>query len=79
MWDRRAQTLNTPLFGCLEKLTDQGFEELLDSVLATGAGSLTTLVIDRQTARYRMLADFMLPLHGPTAPVTGMTLGGGST
>ncbi len=79
MWGRTpAQALNTPLFELLPEAAGQGFEELLDGVLATGipyvAHELPSF-IDRGGRRATVYWDFVYnPLRTADGTITGITV-----
>ena len=77
IWGRTpAQALGTPLFELLPEAAGQGFEELLDGVLATGvpyvAHELPSL-IDRQGQRHTVHWNFVYqPLRETHGPITAV-------
>ena len=79
MWGRTpAQALGTPLFDLLPEVTGQGFEELLEEVMATGvpfvAQELPSL-IDRQGRRQIVYWSFVYqPLREADGLITGITV-----
>ncbi len=79
LWGRTpAQTLRTPLFELLPEAAGQGFEELLDGVLATGvpyvAHELPAL-IDRQGRRDTVYWNFVYqPRREADGRITGVTV-----
>ena len=79
MWDRTPlQALGTPMFELLPEAANQGFEELLDEVLATGvpfvARELPSL-IDRQGRRDTVYWNFVYqPLREVDGRITGITV-----
>lgn len=79
MWGRtREQTLHTPLFELLPETAGQGFEELLDEVMATGVPYVAhelPSVIDREGHRDTVYWNFVYqPLRGEQGQVTGVTV-----
>ena len=78
MWGRTsAQALHRPLFELLPEAAGQGFEELLDVVMATGiafvAHELPSL-IDRKGRRITAYWNFVYnPLRAPDGAITGIT------
>jgi PAS domain S-box-containing protein len=79
MWGRTLeQTLGTPLFELLPEAAGQGFEALLDGVMATGepfvAHELPSY-IDRQGRRDLVYWDFVYqPLREGSAQITAVTV-----
>lgn len=79
LWGRLpAQAVGTPLFELLPEVAGQGFEELLDGVLATGvpyvAHELPSF-IDRHGRRDRVYWNFVYaPLPDPRGVITGVTI-----
>ena len=79
MWGRTpAQAQGTPLFALLPEAAGQGFEELLDGVLATGVPHVAhelPSVIDRAGQRDTVYWNFVYnPLRTPDGQVTGITV-----
>ncbi|SHI65114.1 PAS domain S-box-containing protein [Hymenobacter daecheongensis DSM 21074] len=79
MWGRsQAQALHTPLFELLPEVAGQGFEELMDGVLATGvpfvAHELPSF-IDRQGRRQTVYWSFVYhPLREADGRITGIIM-----
>ena len=79
LWGRTmAQTVGTPLFELLPEAAGQGFEKLLDEVMATGvpyvANELPAL-IDRAGQRNPVYWNFVYqPLREASGPVTAVTV-----
>ena len=79
LWGRTlAQTLGTPLFELLPEAAGQGFEELLDGVMATGvpyvAHELPSF-IDRNGRRDTVYWNFVYqPLHEAGDQITAVTV-----
>ncbi|WP_310397124.1 PAS domain-containing protein [Hymenobacter sp.] len=79
LWGRsQAQALHTPLFELLPEVAGQGFEELLDGVLATGepyvAYELPSL-IDRNGRQDTVYWNFVYqPLRAADGQITGVTV-----
>ncbi|MDB5234385.1 MAG: hypothetical protein JWR44_1378 [Hymenobacter sp.] len=79
MWGRTAeQTLGTPLFELLPEAAGQGFEELLDGVLATGVPHVAhelPSVIERGGHRETVYWNFVYqPLREAGDPITAITV-----
>ena len=79
MWGRtQQQAVGTPLFDLLPEAAGQGFEELLDGVMATGRPHVAYEVpslIDRHGRRDTVYWDFKFqPLRDPAGQVTGVTV-----
>ena len=79
MWGRTpAQALGTPVFELLPEAAGQGFEELLDGVLATGVAHVAHELpsfIDRAGHRASVYWNFVYnPLRGADGRVTGITV-----
>ena len=79
MWGRTlAQVLGTPVFELLPEAAGQGFEELLDGVLATGVAYVAHELpsfIDRAGRRDTVYWNFVYnPLREPDGRVTGITV-----
>jgi PAS domain S-box-containing protein len=72
----QAQALGTPLFELLPEAAGQGFEELLDGVLATGVPYVAHQLpsfIDRQGQRQTVYWDFVYqPLREANGAITGI-------
>ena len=72
----QAQALGTPLFELLPEAAGQGFEELLDGVLATGVPYVAHQLpsfIDRQGQRQTVYWDFVYqPLREANGDITGI-------
>ena len=79
LWGRTpAQALNTPLFELLPEISGQGFQELLDQVVATGVPHVAhemPSTIDREGRRDNVYWNFVYhPLRDADGPVTGVTV-----
>ena len=79
MWGRTpAQAQGTPLFELLPEAAGQGFEELLDGVLASGLAHVDhelPSLIDRAGQRVTVYWNFVYnPLREPDGRVTGITV-----
>ena len=79
MWGRtQAQAQGTPVFELLPEAAGQGFEELLDGVLATGVAHVAHELpsfIDRAGQRDTVYWNFVYnPLREPDGRVTGITV-----
>ncbi|GAA3992978.1 PAS domain-containing protein [Hymenobacter antarcticus] len=79
LWGRTpAQALGTPVFELLPEAAGQGFEELLDGVLATGTPYVAherPSLIDRQGRRDTVYWNFMYqPLREADGRITGITV-----
>ena len=72
----QAQALGTPVFELLPEAAGQGFEELLDGVLATGVPYVAHQLpsfIDRQGQRQTVYWDFVYqPLREANGEITGI-------
>ncbi len=79
MWGRtQAQAQGTPVFELLPEAAGQGFEELLDGVLATGVAHVAHELpsfIDRAGQRVTVYWNLVYnPLREPDGRVTGITV-----
>ena len=79
MWGRtQAQAQGTPVFELLPEAAGQGFEELLDGVLATGVAHVAHELpsfIDRAGQRVTVYWNFVYnPLREPDGRVAGITV-----
>ena len=79
MWGRTpAQAVGTPLFELLPEVAGQGFEELLDGVLATGVPFVAHELpspIDRDGHRITVYWNFIYaPLREADGRITGVTV-----
>ena len=79
LWGRtRAQALGTPLFELLPEAAGQGFEELLDGVMATGTPYVAherPSFIDRGHGRETVYWNFVYyPLREPNGRIDGVTV-----
>ncbi len=79
MWGRtQAQAVGTPLFELLPEAAGQGFEELLDGVMATGQAHVAFEIpslIDRHGHRDTVYWDFTFqPLREADGQATGVTV-----
>lgn len=79
IWGRTlAQAVGTPLFELLPESAGQGFEELLDSVMATGEPFVARELpsaIDRQGQRDTVYWNFVYqPLREGNGPITAVTV-----
>ncbi|SFQ83496.1 sensor histidine kinase [Hymenobacter arizonensis] len=79
IWGRTpAQALHTPLFELLPEAAGQGFEALLDGVMATGVPYLAhelPSVIDRHGRRDTVYWNFLYePLPDASGAITGVTV-----
>jgi PAS domain S-box-containing protein len=79
LWGRpRAQAVGTPLFELLPEVAGQGFEELLDGVLATGVPYVAhemSSTIDRHGQRDTVYWNFVYdPLPDSRGIITGVTI-----
>ena len=79
MWGRtQQQALGTPLFALLPEAAGQGFEELLDGVLATGVPHVAhelPALIDRHGRRDTVYWSFVYqPLREADGRITGITV-----
>jgi len=79
MWGRTpAQTMGTPLFELLPEAAGQGFEELLDGVMATGTPYIAHELpsfIDRNGRRDTVYWNFVYhPVREADGQITGVTV-----
>ena len=79
MWGRtQAQALGMPVFELLPEAAGQGFEELLNGVLATGVAHVAHELpsfIDRDGQRVTVYWNFVYnPLREPDGRITGITV-----
>jgi PAS domain S-box-containing protein len=79
LWGRTPeQALNTPLFELLPEAAGQGFEELLDGVMATGKPYIAhelPSTINREGRQDTVYWNFVYhPLHNQQQEITGVTV-----